>query len=50
MFPIRDTIPSRHVPVATWLIISVSVVVFLLELANPARVVPHDTFSTGGIA
>ncbi|HEX9148849.1 MAG TPA: rhomboid family intramembrane serine protease [Thermoanaerobaculia bacterium] len=47
MFPIRDTIPSRHVPVATWLIIGVNVVVFLLELANPAPVVEQMTYLFG---
>jgi rhomboid family protein len=47
VFPIRDTIPSRHVPVATWLIIGVNVVVFLLELANPAPVVRQMTYLFG---
>jgi membrane associated rhomboid family serine protease len=32
MFPIRDTIPRRHFPVATWAIIAVNVYVFLREL------------------
>jgi hypothetical protein len=50
MFPIRGPLPSRHVPVATWLIIAVNVVLFFPELGNPARVVPLETFSTGGIA
>jgi hypothetical protein len=50
MFTIRATIPSRRVPVATWLIIGVNVVLFSPDLGIPARVVPRDTFSTGGIA
>ena len=35
MFPIQDTIPSRHPPVATRGLILVNVVVFLLELYLP---------------
>jgi membrane associated rhomboid family serine protease len=35
MFPIRDTVPSRHVPVATWLLIAANTVVFLYQLALP---------------
>ncbi len=38
MFPIRDTIRSRSVPVVTWLIILANVVVFLHELSlSPAQ-------------
>lgn len=32
MFPVRDTIPSRTVPVVTWLIIIVNILVFIFEL------------------
>src|SRR5713101_1394747 len=32
MFPIRDTIPSRNPPIATWLLILANSVIFLLEL------------------
>lgn len=32
MFPIRDTIPSRTVPVVTWVIILANALVFLFEL------------------
>lgn len=32
MFPLRDTIPSRHKPVATYAIMSINVAVFLLTL------------------
>jgi len=35
MFPVRDTVNSRHLPVATWLLILANVLVFLLELACP---------------
>ncbi len=37
MFPIRDTIPSRHVPVITWSLIAANVVAFLYVLALPAE-------------
>jgi membrane associated rhomboid family serine protease len=33
MIPLRDTIPSRQVPVVTWALISVNVLVFLFELS-----------------
>jgi membrane associated rhomboid family serine protease len=35
MFPIRDTIPTRNPPIATWTLIIVNVVVFLFELTMP---------------
>ena len=35
MFPIRDTVPSKNPPIATWLIILVNAIVFLLELGMP---------------
>ena len=36
MFPIRDTIPSRHVPVMTWALIGANVLVFVYQLGLPA--------------
>ena len=33
MIPIRDTFPTRSVPVVTWTLIAVNAVVFLFELA-----------------
>jgi membrane associated rhomboid family serine protease len=35
MFPIRDTIPSRHLPVATWTLIALNVFFFFRELTLP---------------
>ena len=35
MIPIRDTFPTRSVPVVTWTLIAVNAVVFLFELALP---------------
>jgi membrane associated rhomboid family serine protease len=35
MFPIRDTIPSRSFPLATWTLILFNTLVFLFELALP---------------
>ncbi len=35
MFPIRDTIPSRSLPVVNWLIIACNVVVFFFEALLP---------------
>jgi membrane associated rhomboid family serine protease len=35
LFPIRDTIPSRSLPLVTWTLIAVNVVVFLFELTLP---------------
>jgi membrane associated rhomboid family serine protease len=37
MFPIRDTIPSRHPPVMTWLLIAAHVAAFAYELMLPAE-------------
>jgi membrane associated rhomboid family serine protease len=37
MFPIRDTVPSRHVPLATWSLIAVNLVIFLYQQALPAH-------------
>src|SRR6266446_7432353 len=35
MFPIRDTVPRRNPPIATWCLILLNAVVFLLELSLP---------------
>lgn len=35
MIPLRDTIPSRHPPLATWFIILANTVVFMLQLTLP---------------
>ncbi len=35
MFPIRDTIPRRHVPIATWGLIAANIYFFFRELALP---------------
>ena len=35
MFPIRDTIPRRNVPVMTWTLILVNCIVFLFEIGLP---------------
>ena len=32
MIPLRDSIPSRHVPVITWLIVAANTLVFLFQL------------------
>jgi membrane associated rhomboid family serine protease len=37
MFPIRDTVPSRRVPVVTWCLIAVNLVVFLYQLTLPEQ-------------
>jgi membrane associated rhomboid family serine protease len=36
MLPFRDDVPSRHVPVVTWSLIAVNVLVFLYQLSLPA--------------
>jgi membrane associated rhomboid family serine protease len=35
MFPLRDTIPRRNVPIATWLLILINGLVFLFEMMLP---------------
>jgi membrane associated rhomboid family serine protease len=35
LIPIRDTIPSRSVPVVTWTLIAINALVFLFELSLP---------------
>lgn len=37
MFPIRNTVPTRFPPAATWMLIAANCVVFLIEIALPAR-------------
>ena len=37
MLPIRDTIPNRNPPVATWVLILINSVVFLFELPLPEQ-------------
>lgn len=37
MFPIRDTVPRRESPIAVWLIITLNVAVFLIEVSLPQR-------------
>ncbi len=37
MFPIRDTIPSRNPPIATWLLILINSLVFFFELGMPPQ-------------
>ncbi|MFQ5668901.1 MAG: rhomboid family intramembrane serine protease [Acidobacteriota bacterium] len=37
MFPLRDTIPSRHLPLATWSLIVANLVIFTQELLLPPR-------------
>ena len=35
MFPIRDTIPSRHPPIAVWLLLLLNGIAFSIEIALP---------------
>ncbi|MHB8897462.1 MAG: rhomboid family intramembrane serine protease [Thermoguttaceae bacterium] len=37
MFPIQDTVPGRHPPIATWAIILVNCAVFVLQLSLPEQ-------------
>src|SRR5436853_7247094 len=41
MLPIRDTIPRRNPPIATWLLILTNSVVFLFELMMPQPTLAH---------
>src|SRR5688572_2720794 len=48
MFPIRDTVPHRHLPVMTWLLIVANSAVFALELRlEPEQV--RDLFALCGL-
>lgn len=40
MIPIRDNIPSRHLPVVNWAIIGLCVAVFAIQVAAPANAPP----------
>ncbi|HVT15375.1 MAG TPA: rhomboid family intramembrane serine protease [Thermoanaerobaculia bacterium] len=37
MFPLRDTVPSRHPPVMTWALIAANALVFLYQLTLPPQ-------------
>ena len=37
MIPIRDTVPSKNPPIATWLIILANCLVFFSELSMPSH-------------
>jgi len=47
MFPIRDTIPRRHLPIATWAVIAVNVYVFLREVMLSPRAAEQAMFLFG---
>src|ERR1700720_1133912 len=47
MIPIRDTIPTRNPPIATWLIILANCLVFLLELSMPEQTLVHFFYQYG---
>jgi len=47
MFPIRDTVPSKNPPIATWLIILVNAIVFLLELGMPDAMIERFFYLFG---
>ena len=47
MFPIRDTVPTRHVPFATWGLIAVNVFFFIRELALPPEAAEQMIFLFG---
>ncbi len=47
MFPIRDTIPRRHLPVATWGLIAANVYFFIRELALSPRAAERMMFLLG---
>ena len=48
MLPIRDTVPHRHLPWVTWLLIAANVAVFAFELSlAPAEL--HDLFLLCGV-
>jgi membrane associated rhomboid family serine protease len=41
VFPIRDDVPSRHLPVATWAIIGLNIAVFVYEMSLPVPLLEH---------
>ena len=47
MFPIRDTIPHQHTPVATWTLIAVNVCAFLREIALPPQLAERMVYLYG---
>jgi len=47
MIPIRDTIPSRHVPVTTWALIAINVTAFFWQLTLPAEAARNAIFLFG---
>ncbi len=47
MFPIRDNIPTRHVPWMTWLLIAVNVFVFFMEVSIPSAALQQVTYLFG---
>ncbi len=47
MFPIRDNIPSRHLPVMTWLLIAVNIFVFFRELTLPPHALEQTMYLFG---
>ena len=47
MIPIRDTIPTRHVPFTTWTLIAVNLVVFFMELSLPRPALEQATYFFG---
>jgi membrane associated rhomboid family serine protease len=47
MFPIHDTVPRRNPPIATWLLILATSVIFLFELMMPPPVLEHFIYLFG---
>jgi len=47
MIPIRDTIPSRHVPVTTWALIAINLTAFFWQLTLPAEAARNAIFLFG---
>ncbi len=47
MFPIRDTIPSRSVPVVTWTLIGVNIAVFVYEVSLPKHALQNFIYLFG---
>ncbi len=47
MFPLQDTIVSRHPPIATWALIGLNCLVFFLELSLPPETLQQVTYLLG---
>jgi membrane associated rhomboid family serine protease len=47
MFPIKDTIPSREFPCATWTIIIINAIVFFIELSLPKELLTKVFYNFG---